>query len=1532
MNGSFLCAVKRRRTLAAWAGDALLSLGLIQLLGLSTASAATGQFLSADIGNSSLAGTVETLTDGFKIVAGGRDIGDKADQFHYTYQERTGNFDVQVRLQSLNLTDSWAKAGLMARASLATNSQFAAALATPSLSGCFFESRTAVGAAASYAGSVAANYPNTWLRLQRSGSVFTGYASFDGQAWTLLGSANLALANTIQVGLAVASHNTNRVVTAELHDLENTASQRLATPSPSVNEPLGPSSRKTGLVISEIMYNFGARTDGKVVEFVELYNSQPYFEDLSGYRIGGSVDYTFPPGTIFPGGGFLVVAKAPADIQSAYGITNVFGGYTNALPPGGGTVRLLNRSGAVLLEINYSDKGGWPLGADGTGHSLVLARPSYGEDDPRAWEASERVGGSPGRAETIQPDPLRSVMINEFLAHQGQEVVGFVELHNHGNQDVDLSGCRLSTSPSGPDFVVPSRTMIPARGFMVFNRDQLGFGLSEKGETVYFYDPDRARLIDVVHFESQSAGISMGRFPDGASNFYPLVSPTPGTNNNAIVANDVVINEIMYAPLSEDSADQYIELYNQGTNAVDISDWRFTAGIKFTIPQHVVMAPGAYLVVAQNAAHLMTLYPNLHSGNTVGDFQGKLSKNGERLVLARPEQVVSKDNNNQLITNKVEIVVDEVTYGTGGRWGEWAKGGGSSLELIDPRSNHRLASNWGDSDETGKSQWITIEHTGVLDNGSGSANSLQIMLLGGGECLVDDVEVRVGAGTNLVLNGDFEGGLTNWVAQGTHVRSSLESNGGSNNSRCLHIRASEEGDPGANRIRTRLGRALSAGQTATIRARVRWLRGFPEILFRLYGNYLEATGNILTTHALGTPGGPNSRATPNAGPAIYEVGHFPLLPLDRQAVVVSARVHDPDGVQSLVLNYRLDPATTYTAVAMVDDGTSGDAVAGDGIFSATIPGQPAGKLAAFYLRAMDKYSPPATTLFPDNAPVRECLVRFGDPQPTSSFGTYRLWLTQKTVDTWTHREVLSHEPLDGTFVYANTRVIYNMTGRYSGSPWHQSYSSPMGSPCQYTFQMPEDDQVLGTTSFNKIHSPGNNPGDDPTIQTEQTAYWMVGQLGLPFNYKRYVICYVNGNRRGTLMEDTQVPAGDVLKEHFPDDPDGDLYKLYGWYEFGDNGSSFTFINWATLQEFRTTGGAKKVARYRWNWRPRAVKGSANDFTNLFALVDAVNTPTGGAYLQNIQAHLDPEEWMRTFAINHATGNWDSYGNNNGQNTYAYKPTRDRWHLLLWDYNIVLGNSGSNGPTGDNLFQTGDPLVTTMYNTWPLRRMYWRAMRQIVDGPMNLDNVSPLMDAKYAAFQANGIAVSSPSSIKSWIRSRRTYLTSQLNTVAAPFAVTSNNGTDFDSGSKLTTLTGTAPIEVSTIMVNGVEYPLTWTAVKNWRVTLSLQSAGPNLLVVQGFDSLGNALANATSTITVSYTGSDLPPALRFEQVEVLVNGQVRLTWAAETGKTYRVQYKDSLDNSNWLNLIPEVTATGSTAGILDLAAQPERFYRVLKLN
>jgi hypothetical protein len=86
-----------------------------------------------------------------------------------------------------------------------------------------------------------------------------------------------------------------------------------------VFEPAGPSSRRTPIAISEIMFKPADRSDGRNTEFIELYNSNPWPEDVSGYRLSGQVDYTIPAATTIPSQGYLVVAANPPDLQWSLG-------------------------------------------------------------------------------------------------------------------------------------------------------------------------------------------------------------------------------------------------------------------------------------------------------------------------------------------------------------------------------------------------------------------------------------------------------------------------------------------------------------------------------------------------------------------------------------------------------------------------------------------------------------------------------------------------------------------------------------------------------------------------------------------------------------------------------------------------------------------------------------------------------------------------------------------------------------------------------------------------------------------------------------------------------------------------------------------------------------------------------------------------------------------------------------------------------------------------------------------------------------
>lgn len=1456
------------------------------------------------IGNPAPVGTIVGDGNGYDVGGGGKNISGASDQFQFVWQPVNGNFDIAVRLDSFSQTDPFAQAGLMAREDLSPASRFAAVLATPSMNGTYFETRSAIGGNTSSSGNLRVNYPNTWLRLQRVSNLFTGYASYDGTTWQQLGSSSLVLTNTLFLGMAVCSHKASQAAEAQFRDFTQVSNAVLGSVSIPY-EPLGPCSRLTPFVISEIMYKPAPRTDGNNVEFIELYNSNPYFEDLSGFQIaGGSISYTFPKGTLLAGGAFLVLAASPAGIQNVYGITNVMGPYSGGLKKSG-TIELIDAQGGIVLTIPYSDLYPWPVAGHGTGHSIFLANPTYGEGDPRAWQISDVVGGSPGQGEAFRPDPLRSVVINEVFAHsENPSVLQFIELYNHSAQTSDLSGCVLTDDTATNKFVIPQGTLIGPGGFVAFNQSQLGFSLDGSGAMVFFIKPDGSRILDAVQYLAEADGVSFGRWPDGASDFYPLTVRTPAAANSGIWIGDIVINEIMYAPISGSDDDQYIELYNKGTNSVSLANWQFTAGISFIIPQNVTLAPNGYLVIARNQTNLFGKYANLNAANTLGNYGGKLSHKGERLALAMP-QILTVRNGATVSTNTILVVEDEVTFGSGGRWGQWAHAGGSSLELINPNTNHRLAYNWADSDETTKSIWTNLEFTGVLDNGgsySGSpVNLVQVGLMDVGECLVDNIEVRPGgpAGTNIVSNGTFETGLSPWVIQGDHMRSSLETTlGGYQSPTCLHLRSSDGiwtlGDY-AQGVLTQT--TLGAGQTATLRLKARWLRGWPEILMRVRGNWIEVAGAMPLPPNLGTPGLPNSRAVANPGPAIYEIAHSPALPAANRPVVVTARFHDLNSFKPTLL-YRLDtgvnPAPAYTAVTMVDDGTGGDALAGDGIYSATIPGQASGSVVPFLVQARD--SSGVTTVFPqvlnNNAGIpRECVVGFGDTIPIGSFSHHHVFITQNWAQRWAQGGGVSHEVYDGTWVDGGGRIVYNWMGRYAGSPYHQYLGSPVTTIGGMHWLMPDDDQVFGTASFNKQHVPGNGPLDDNTLQREQACYWIARQIGLHFQNRRYYFYFVNGVRHAPLMEDSQVPDAQMLKEIWPNDNNGMLYKNHSWFE-GDVAPqsnaymNFNNLSWCYLGRYTTTingvPNQYKAARYRWMWWVRQYQQSANDFSQLYALIDAANTPNSTpAYYANIENQVDTEEWLRLSAMEHATGDWDSFFTQNQWNMYCYKPTMGKWTALKWDWNISLGGGTSTWPSdGSQLFNfnSNDPVFSAFQNYPAYLRAYLRALQDIANLGMNNALINSMLDAKYAAFAANGLTTSSyngltvldpgAAGLKSWIGTmHNSILTALVNRGVSnvPFTITSEI-----TNNNVLVVSGTAPLQVKTIWFNGVEYPVTWPTLSGWTASVPL-SLGTNQFTVLGVDLHSQPVAGSSNVLSVVYDG---PPPSAVGQVvlnEIMYN-------------------------------------------------------------
>ncbi|HEY85294.1 MAG TPA: hypothetical protein G4N96_09315 [Chloroflexi bacterium] len=148
----------------------------------------------------------------------------------------------------------------------------------------------------------------------------------------------------------------------------------------------------TGIAISEIMYN---PLGGDKYEFIELQNISLRKVDLSNMSFKG-IEYTFPPNSSLPPGERVVLVGNPEAFAQRYPDAVIGGVYKKKLSNKGETIALEDAIGQTIVLITYNDEDGWPLSPDGRGDSLVIIDPTGDPNNPRNWQASAPMYGSPG--------------------------------------------------------------------------------------------------------------------------------------------------------------------------------------------------------------------------------------------------------------------------------------------------------------------------------------------------------------------------------------------------------------------------------------------------------------------------------------------------------------------------------------------------------------------------------------------------------------------------------------------------------------------------------------------------------------------------------------------------------------------------------------------------------------------------------------------------------------------------------------------------------------------------------------------------------------------------------------------------------------------------------------------------------------------------------------------------------------------------------------------------------------------------------
>ncbi len=177
-------------------------------------------WLTTVIGSVGISGSAGYNNGTFTISASGNDIWNTADAFRYVYQPVNGNVEIRARVTGITNTNAWAKAGVMIRETLSSNSKHAMVVVTPG-KGVSFQRRTSTGASSTYTASTGA--VPYWVRLVRSGNNFTAYRSSTGTTWTQIASVSISMTANVFVGLPVTSHNNSALCTATFTNVTVTA-------------------------------------------------------------------------------------------------------------------------------------------------------------------------------------------------------------------------------------------------------------------------------------------------------------------------------------------------------------------------------------------------------------------------------------------------------------------------------------------------------------------------------------------------------------------------------------------------------------------------------------------------------------------------------------------------------------------------------------------------------------------------------------------------------------------------------------------------------------------------------------------------------------------------------------------------------------------------------------------------------------------------------------------------------------------------------------------------------------------------------------------------------------------------------------------------------------------------------------------------------------------------------------------------------------------------------------------------------------
>jgi Lamin Tail Domain/Concanavalin A-like lectin/glucanases superfamily/CotH kinase protein len=1039
-----------------------------------------------------------------------------------------------------------------------------------------------------------------------------------------------------------------------------------------------------------------------------------------------------------------------------------------------------------------------------TGGAAAIKAPALAANLLGVYEFEDTTG--------LLPVSGPGVALNEISG--ANDTTFRIELFNHGPDPVVLGGWQLVNGDTAAAYTFPAASLGNG-AYLVLDEATLGFRPLNNAR-LFLRTP--SRMADAA----KVANSARARQTPGTGPWLRPDAATFGSANTFAIPGDVVINEIFHTAF-DGSPEEWLELKNRGGAAVDIGGWRLTDGVEFTFPAGTTIGAGQHLVVAANKTALLAKYPGRP---IIGDFSGGLGEDDE---------ITLEDLNGN--------PADAVNYFSEGRWPAYPDGGGASMELRDANADNAQPEAWAASATSALGTWQTITYSGVAtDDGIGNDayRDFLLGLLESGEVLIDDVSVRenpAGANTEFIQNGTFQADVVGavplkWRCIGNHGqgRSVVVTDPDNGSNKCLRVVATGNTEDKNNRVETTFftGRQVTIGNTYQISFRARWMAGSNQVNSRLYFNFLQRTTLLNVGSAWGTPGLTNSTAIANIGPTATTLSHAPVVPSSGSAVTVSVRLADPDGVAAASLFYRV-ASGAWLSVAMTPGA--------DGRHSALIPGQNANSLVQFYVRATD--GPGAVANFPAGGTAGGAFFRVsnGDADTSGLRGTLRVLIAPESETLlFTNTNRMSNDTFAGTIIEDERIAYYGCRVRLKGSAFGRYAGTEFG----YSLDFPPEKPFRGVHTSVSIERAGN--------MKEIVAKHILNRAGGGYWSQFDDVAKVIGpGVAAPALIAASRTTSVFLKSLFPDESNGTVFNHELLYQPNGTVVPADPESLKLNNPYNHTRGTYDLAdrgmdkeAYRWGWQIRN-KRRADDYSGIVRLNRAFAL-SGAAFTSEIDATIDVDQWMRTWALMGLYGNDDQFGRLFAHNWRLYqRPTDGRLIALPWDLDraFQLGTSTPLTPTG---FAIQNLFAVTAH-----RRQFDSHVLDLVNTTVNSAYITPWV----AHLTAVTGETTELAGIPGYIAARASYALGTLPPVV-PFEITTNGGADFTTAAITATLDGSGWSDVYTITRAGqpIPLPVTWIGNTAWRVTIPL-TAGVNAIQLAAFDQHGTAAGTDTITITSS---------------------------------------------------------------------------------